>query len=186
MFYLSWNLYANSGQETNARRRLPRERNSKSATSDCWMYYLQDTRIQVHYNWQVANWRRASKLSSFLKRNTLFDVSVEYLMEHSCALCFIVHARLYLYRILPIFFSLPPATPASLSSYTTKNNLAYFSDNVYARSHDSERHYMYTRFAANDVYFVENAFASNFICKIFSTKDIASNKKKREREMFYV
>lgn len=90
-----------------SRRRLPRERNSKSAATDCWMYYLQDTRIQVHYNWQVANWRRASKLSSFLKRNTLFDVSVEYLMEHSYALCFIVHARLYLYRILPTFPHLP-------------------------------------------------------------------------------
>jgi len=65
------------------------------------MYYLQDTRIQVHYNRQVANWRRASKLNSFLKRNTLFDISVEYLIEHRYALCFIVYARLYLHRILP-------------------------------------------------------------------------------------
>lgn len=79
------------------------KRNYESATSDCWMYYLQDTRIQVHYNWQVANLlgSRASKLGSFLKRNAPFDVSVEYLMVHRYALYFIIYARLYRHRVLP-------------------------------------------------------------------------------------
>lgn len=72
------------------------------ATAGCTTYKIPESKCVITGT-RVANWRRASKLSSFLKRNTLFDISAEYLIEHSYALCLIVYARLYLLRILPVF-----------------------------------------------------------------------------------
>lgn len=143
------------------------------------MYYLQDTGIQVHYNWQVANWRQASKLSSFLKHNTLFDVSVEYLIEHRYALCFIVYARLYLHRISAHLQPLsplrtPPLLLLLLVSFPTRQPCARHPlgriirralATMHVRLHNGERHY--TSAANGDVFYRDRAYVRGFIREIF-------------------
>lgn len=101
--------------------------------------------------------------SSTFRQNILWNIAMHF-------------ASLYMLVCTSIEFCPPsllsPFPTASLSSYTQKNNLAYFSDNMYARLHDDERHYAICSKRCVD--FMEHTCLLTILFAKFSTKDIAS------------